>query len=58
MKTHNFLTLYIGFIICFTCGIWGWQGGNDWAGSLLVGNAIALFATHLIMAIYYIGESK
>lgn len=58
MKVPNFLILYVGFVICFTCGICGWQDGNDWTGCLLVGNALALFATHLIMAIYYIGENK
>lgn len=58
MKVPNFFILHIGFIIYFACGIYGWQNGNDWTGCLLVGNAVALFATHLIMAIYYIGESK
>lgn len=58
MKVPNFLTLYISVIIYFTCGMCGWQDGNDWTGCLLVGNAVALFATHLIMEIYYIGVNK
>lgn len=58
MKVPNFLTLHVGFVVCFSCGVYGWQDGNDWTGCLLVGNALALFATHLIMAIYYIGDRK
>lgn len=58
MKVPNFLTLYLSFVICFTCGVYGRQDDNDWDGCLLVGNALALFATHLVMAIYYIGENK
>ncbi|WP_162888290.1 hypothetical protein [Moraxella bovoculi] len=55
MKKPNFVIVNISFITWFTCGIYGWQAANGWIGYLLMGNAIALFAIHLIMAIYYIG---
>ncbi|MDO4427874.1 MAG: hypothetical protein Q4B88_07070 [Moraxella sp.] len=58
MKKPHFAITHIGFVICFTYGIYGWQAINGWISYFLMGNAIALFAIHLIMAIYYIGESK
>lgn len=58
MRKPTFLLMYFGFLICFSLAIYAWQEGSGWAKYVTIGNAVALFVVHLIMAIYYIGDRK